>query len=156
MPRPSKYNQSLAEEILSRYADGETLSRICKDDHIPERNTVYRWRSDYPEFEDAYILAREQHVDALVDEAGQIADSEPDPQRARVRVDFRKWLASRLNRDKYGDKLELRHTHKIDIAPLLAEAKERMKNIDVEVVGNELITPKNELVKAENSDTNSM
>ncbi len=70
MARPSKYSESIAEKIISRYADGETLSTICKDKNMPKRNTVYRWRSSYPEFGDAYQLAQDQHTDALIDEAG--------------------------------------------------------------------------------------
>ena len=72
---------------------------------MPKRTTIYRWRKDYPDFGNAYLLAQEEHIDALVDETGEIVDSEPDAQRARVRVDYRKWLASRLNRQKYGDKI---------------------------------------------------
>ncbi len=121
---------------------------------MPKRNTVYRWRSDYPDFGDAYLLALEEHVDALVDEAGEIVDSEPDPQRARVRVDYRKWLASRLNRDKYGDKLDVRHNHTLDVTPALLEGTKRMKEV-VDVSG-EVVTPKNELVEGENSDTDTM
>ncbi len=154
MSRPSKYKQSLVEEILLRYSDGESLTKICKDKHMPKRNTIYRWRSQYPEFRDAYLLALEQHVDALIDEAGEIVDSESDPQRARVRVDYRKWLASRLNRDKYGDKLDVRHNVIIDITPALLEATKRMK--EVKDVSGEVVTSKNELVEGENSDTNTM
>ena len=105
MVLPSKYTELIAEEILSRYADGETLSNICKDDDMPNRNTIYRWRSDYPDFGKAYQLAEEEHVDALVDEAGQIVDGELNPQRAKVRADHQRWLASRLCRDRYGDKI---------------------------------------------------
>ncbi len=126
MARPSKYNQSLGKEILSRYADGETLTKICKDDDMPKRNTVYRWRTQYPEFGKAYLLAQEEHVDALVDEACQIVDTELDAQRAKVRADHRRWLASRLNRNKYGDKIEVNQKQTLDIAPVLAAAMDRL------------------------------
>ncbi len=82
MARPSKYSETIAEKILSSYADGETLSTICKDKNMPKRNTVYRWRSSYPDFGEAYLLAQEEHVDALVDEAGEIVDTELNPQLA--------------------------------------------------------------------------
>jgi transposase-like protein len=143
--RPSKYSKIIAEEILSRYADGETLSKICKDKSMPKRNTVYRWRQSYPEFGEAYLLAQEEHVDALVDEAGEIVDTELNPQRAKVRADQRKWLASRLNRQKYGDKLDVQHNHTLDIGPALALAVKRMKSIGVG-------TPEMKLIEAENSD----
>ncbi len=153
MARPSKYTELIAEEILSRYADGETLSKICKDDDMPKRNTVYRWRLSYPDFGKAYLDALEQHIDALVDEAGQIVDTELNPQRAKVRADHRRWLASRLNRNKYGDKIELNHKHTIDIAPILLEAEKRMRSIGT---GNVIDAPVKQLVEGESSDTDTM
>lgn len=131
MARPSKYSESIAEEILSRYADGETLSKICKDKRMPKRNTVYRWRSSYPDFGEAYLQAQEEHVDALVDEAGEIVDTELNPQLAKIRADHRRWMASKLHRQKYGDKLDVQHNHTLDIAPALALAVKRMEAIGV-------------------------
>ena len=95
MSRPSKYKQSLAKEILLRYSNVNSLTNICKDEHMPNRNTIYRWRSDYPEFGKAYLIAQELYTDALIDEAGDIVDTDPEPQRAKIRADYRKWLASR-------------------------------------------------------------
>ncbi len=68
---PSKYSELIARKILSRFGDGEALSKICKDKNMPKRNTVYRWRYSYPEFGEAYLEAQEQYVDALVDQAGR-------------------------------------------------------------------------------------
>ncbi len=149
MARPSKYSESIAEKILSRYADGETLSTICKDKNMPKRNTVYRWRQSYPEFGEAYEMAIEEHTDALIDQAGEIVDREVNPQLAKVRADHRKWLASRLNRSKYGDKLEVNHNHTIDIAQALLDATKRMKSIGV---GDVIDVPIEQLVEAD-SDT---
>ncbi len=160
MARPSKYSELIAEEILSRYADGETLTKICNDDDMPKRNTIYRWRSQYPEFGKAYLYAEEEHTDALIDEAGQIVDTELNPQLAKVRAEHRRWLASRLNRKKYGDKIELNHKHTLDIGPILEEASKRMAMVTapthpmLDVDG--VVTPRNDLVEGENSDTNTM
>ena len=149
MARPSKYLKKIADKILSRYANGETLSAICKDRNIPERHTVYRWRQRYPEFGKAYLLAQEEHVDALVDEAGYIVDTEQNPQLAKVRADHRRWLASRLNRSKYGDKLEVDHKQTIDIGPALLAANKRMQEIGA---GYVMDTPVKQLGEAD-SDT---
>ncbi len=119
---------------------------------MPKRTTIYRWRSDYPEFGDAYLLAQEEHVDALVDEAGEIVDTELNPQRAKVRADHRRWLASRLCRDKWGDKLEVSHKHTIDIAPALLEATERMRSVGI---GTVIDVPVKQLAEAD-SDTNTL
>jgi hypothetical protein len=149
LARPSKYSKKIAEEILSRYADGETLSAICKDKNMPKRNTVYRWRQSYPEFGNAYQRAQEGHVDALVDQAGEIVDTEQNPQLARVRADHRRWLASKLCRNKYGDKLEVNHKQTIDIGPALLAANKRMQEIGA---GYVMDTPVKQLGEAD-SDT---
>ncbi len=153
MARPSKYTELIAGKILSRFANGETLSKICEGKNMPERNTVYRWRRSYPEFGEAYEIAIEEHTDALIDEAGQIVDTELNPQRAKVRADHRRWLASRLNRNKYGDKIDVNHNVSIDIAPLLLAANKRLAAIGV-IDG--LATPQNALIEGGNSDTDSM
>lgn len=41
--RPSKYSEELALEICSRIAEGESLLKICRDDHMPRRETVHVW-----------------------------------------------------------------------------------------------------------------
>jgi hypothetical protein len=120
---------------------------------MPKRNTVYRWRLSYPGFGEAYILAQEEHVDALVDQAGEIVDTEQNPQLGKLKADHRRWLASRLNRQKYGDKLEVNHKHTIDVSPILQAAEKRLKSIGV---FGELVAPKNELVEAESSDKDTM
>ena len=131
--------------IQEHYADGETLLNICKDKHMPKRTTIYRWRKDYPDFGNAYLLAQEEHVDALIDQAGDIVDSELNPQLAKVKADHRRWLASRLNRQKYGDKLDVQHNHTLDISSALSKALERLSNIGVGL-------PQTKLIEAENPD----
>ena len=41
----------------------------------------------------------------LADEIVEIADTEPDPNRARVRIDARKWYAAKVNKKDYGDRV---------------------------------------------------
>jgi hypothetical protein len=62
-------------------------------------------------------------------------------------------LASKLNRQKYGDKLDIQHNVTIDIGPALLDATKRMQSIGV---GNVIDVPVKELEEAERSDTNIM
>jgi hypothetical protein len=136
MARPSKYNQSLGEEILSRYSNGETLTKISMDKHMPKRNTIYRWRRSYPEFGEEYLLALEQHADALVDmarDAVMTADSKT-ARLADVQQRFLTWNASKLNRAMYGEKIEVSHSVQIDIAPQLQAAMQRMSELRPPVI----------------------
>jgi hypothetical protein len=92
-------------EILAKLADGLSLREICEADEMPNRNTVRLWLRQDPEFCAQYARAREEQADHYADEIIEIADTEPDPQKARVRIDARKWVASKLKAKAYGDKV---------------------------------------------------
>lgn len=84
---------------------------------MPGTSTVYRWLADKPEFRELYARAREDQADTLADEIIDIADQKdgeadtPDSvNRARLRVDARKWIASKLKPKRYGDKIDHEHT----------------------------------------------
>ncbi len=55
-----------------------------------------------------YACAREDQADYLADEIVDLADDEKIPADSRrIRVDARKWVASKLRPKQYGDKLAL-------------------------------------------------
>ncbi len=124
--RPTIYTDELATTIFSRLADGESLRSICRDKDMPDRSTVFKWVFENEEFSRQYDKAREIQGEALADDLVDIADDgsndwmlKNDPenpgyavngeaiQRSRLRVDARKWAASKLRPKKYGDKLAL-------------------------------------------------
>lgn len=111
--RPSDYNDEAALQICERIADGESLKKICERDDMPARRTVYQWLAARQEFAHMYTRAREEQADTLADQITEIADTEPDTNRARVRVDARKWVAAKLKPRKYGERVELEHSGSI-------------------------------------------
>lgn len=115
--RPSKYTPEVADEIISRLSLGETLTRICRDAHIPERMTVWRWEEAHPEFSIRLRGARLKQADSLFDELQEIPDqpltntrTREELERRKMQVDVRKFRVARLNRALYGDKQEVKHT----------------------------------------------
>lgn len=118
MGRPSDFSPEIANEICDRLAKGESLKAITgsdRDDWMPSETTVRRWlagEEDWnAEFRRQYARAREAQADAYFEEIVDIAD-EPvsesvEVQRNRLRMDARKWVASKLAPKKYGDKLAL-------------------------------------------------
>ena len=114
--RPSKFSQELAETICQRIAEGEPLTKICKDEGMPHYITVLRWRNVHEDFHDNYTRAREDAADTLVDEILEIADeaesakSSEAVQAAKLRVDTRKWAASKMKPKTYGDRTTLEHS----------------------------------------------
>ena len=118
--RPSDYTPELAAVICQRIAEGQSRVKVCSDEQMPHRATVHRWANEREDFRDMYARAREDQADSLADEIVDIADSDPDPQRARVRVDARKWVAAKLKSRKYGDKVTQEHSGP-DGGPIRAE-----------------------------------
>ncbi len=146
--RPTKYNDKIAGEILTLYSKGQTLLDICKLPRMPSRISVYKWRSVFPEFGKAYLVALESHVDNIVETAFKAVMAANSKEAKLVDVQFRSasWLAGRLNRQKYGDKLDVQHNVTLDITGLLAEAADRMKSIDSRPVINGVGAPQNEIM----------
>jgi len=135
MGRPSKFNKDITDKICVRIANGESLRTICKDDDLPDRATILKWviqgmASDapqgYKDFYHQYTYAREIQIEALADECCDIADDSTNDyvtkisnkgkeyqgvdqeniQRSRLRIETRKWFASKLIPKKYGDKIQ--------------------------------------------------
>lgn len=91
---------------------------------MPSKASVFRWLAseNLKSFRDQYARAREAQADAMADEILQIADDgqndtyvdeEGRPRtdtdviaRSRLRVDARRWLASKLKPKVYGDKID--------------------------------------------------
>ena len=107
--RPSTFSQDVADAICQEIMAGKSLREICTREDMPATSTVYEWLSRDAEFADHYAHAREIQADVLADEIIHIADTEPDAQKARNRIDARKWLSSKLRPKKFGDRVELDH-----------------------------------------------
>ena len=124
--RPSMFSKKIAATICARIASGESLRAICEDDGMPARSAVYAWLLEKPDFQDQYARARELQAETFVDEIVEIADdgrndwmtkNDPDNpgyiqngeamRRSQLRIDARKWHASKLAAKKYGDKAAL-------------------------------------------------
>jgi phenylpyruvate tautomerase PptA (4-oxalocrotonate tautomerase family) len=105
MGRSLEFKQEIADAICELIADGKSLRSICRQDNMPTTSTVCKWLSLVPSFAEQYTRAREMQADALADEITDIADEVTgDPQRDRLRVEARKWVASKLKPRKYGDR----------------------------------------------------
>lgn len=107
MARPSKFTQELADEICRRVSEGRSLRSVCRDADMPTDETVRQWRLADAEFSAQYARAREARAEVLADEIVEIADTAEDAQLARLRVDARKWAASKLDPKRYGDRLDI-------------------------------------------------
>jgi 5-carboxymethyl-2-hydroxymuconate isomerase len=104
--RPSEYTQELGDKLCSVLASGVSLRTACEAEEFPDRTTVFRWLRTYEQFRNQYARAKEEAADAFVEELIDISDGSGDVQRDKLKVDTRKWIASKLKPKKYGEKLE--------------------------------------------------
>ncbi|MXO67779.1 terminase small subunit protein [Altererythrobacter marinus] len=135
MARPTIFDQELADKILDRISDGESLRKICCEDDMPGQTTVYRWLRQDEEFRQQYASARELQADTLFDETLDIADDATNDwmvrygkedeapgwkengeaiRRSQLRIDTRKWIAGQLRPKVYGPRVQQDHTHAVD------------------------------------------
>ena len=103
--RPTMYSDDLGDRICEGIAGATALVTICKAKGMPVPRTVYRWRRENDTFNHNYAKAREDQADKLAEDILSISDeAEPENvQVAKLKVDSRKWLASKFNR-AFSDK----------------------------------------------------
>lgn len=125
---PMEFNGEFADILCGVISQSEkSLSTVLKvlakeDSTVPSLTTIMGWLRTNQEFAQQYARAKEEQADYLAEQMLEIADDssldvafteEGKPyvdrehiNRSRLRVDTRKWIASKLKPKKYGDKIE--------------------------------------------------
>lgn len=111
--RPSTYTEEITKEICKRLIVGQSLTKICEDPEMPGISTIYDWFDKYPEFSERYAKAKEDQAETLIDGLLAIADEEEDVNRARLKIETRKWIAAKMRPKRYGERIDINKT--IDI-----------------------------------------
>jgi hypothetical protein len=125
------------------------LRRACRLAGV-KKTSFWRWKDTDNERKERYARARQEQIECWADDTLDIADDNVRDvyetedgreivntdviARARLRVDTRKWLLSKLCRDPYGDTTEHKHSGNINIllanyAPTLEGESEEVKVI---------------------------
>jgi len=116
------------QKALALHAAGITLPDAAMQCGIDVR-IVYDLARRDSIVHDTMISAGEACAAHLVRESLDIADKDVDPQRARVRVGARQWAASRMDRARWGDKMEIKVEQTVSIAAALEAANARLQPI---------------------------
>lgn len=121
-PLPRLYDEETVNELIERISAGASLRSACRDAKI-SAPTLRRWIvEDIANLGERYARARELQAEAWADEIKELADVcevgtrreiMPDGgvkiyegdmlERAKLRIDARKWLMSKIVPKKYGD-----------------------------------------------------
>lgn len=122
--RPTSYTEELGERICNLISVSTIgTKKLCEEnDWMPCYATVKNWLRTHDYFLALYTRAKDDQADILVEEMLEIADDKKDDTvttefgsqgnsiaiaRARLQIDTRKFIASKLKPKKYGDKLDL-------------------------------------------------
>ena len=135
--RPSDYSLELSDKICSMLADGKSMRSISKMDGMPVTTTLFRWLRENEAFKQQYEIAKQECADLYAEDIVDIADDSANDyvdaedqngatgatrlntehvQRSRLRIDARKWVASKLKPKKYGEKIA--HGGADDLPPI--------------------------------------
>lgn len=128
------YTPEIMVEICERIASGETLTQMCKEEHLPSVSTVHSWvlADKIPGLAGDIAQARERGYDAIAEQSLLVAQgvenySSGDINRDKLIVDTRLKLLAKWSK-RYADKQQIELTGK-DGAPLsmrLIEAQQRL------------------------------
>ncbi len=117
MARPTKYSEKLEDRMLEEIASGRSVISLCREeDWTPNADTWYRWMYKIDGLSDRYTRAKAISSEFHADQILAIADEADNQsfQVARLQIDARKWVASKLVPNKYGEKSQIDHTSSDD------------------------------------------
>lgn len=127
MGPPSKYSEAIVDEICEIIAtSNKGLKSILSTNPLfPSFSTFFKWlgEKDKQYLSDRYARAKELQAEYMADQILEIADDGSNDTyvdengkvktdwdvlgRSKLRVDSRKWLASKLLPKKFGDKIDV-------------------------------------------------
>lgn len=123
MPAKIANRDEILATVIERIARGEFLTEICKDAGMPSRQTIWEWIDADEAL--ATRCARARAWAAVEDEravaelARQVVAGEIEPDAARTAANMHTWLAKVRNPKVYGDRLDVEHSGKVQVIPVL-------------------------------------
>ena len=126
--------EAIMDRIMAQLEMGRSLVQVCKDDGMPDRETVSRWMRDEPAYAAKYAYARAMQADTLFSEMADVENKVQagtmDSHAARVVLDSMRWRASKLAPKVYGDRLDVQVSDtRISISGALQAAQARLVDV---------------------------
>ena len=123
MAYTDKDKDNIFEYVCQEIEKGRALRNVLKDENMPSTSTFYQWLDNDEVKAKQYARATEVRADIIFDDILSIADENTNDtsinengievvnndviQRSRLRIDARKWVLSKLNPKKFGDKTDI-------------------------------------------------
>lgn len=110
------------DAIISRLAEGESLSSICRDKTMPSWSSVHEWMREDEDFAAQVMRAREAGYLLRADRAVEEAKRADDAAKGRLALDAERWYLGKLS-NAFSDNKAQKHEHDV-----------RIKGVEIEIV----------------------
>lgn len=135
------------DEAFRLIAEGKSLTVALAHVGVPV-SSFFEIIHDNPSLSEKYARAQHSRADLHADEILDIADNEAiDPHRARNMIEARKWHTSKMKPNKFGDRIDVNVTERLDLRGAIALAEERLRPLrdlsnveDAELIETKQIT----------------
>ena len=117
----SDEQKDLAIKLAS---EGYALKYIA-DELCITRHALYIYRKQNPSFEMLFNDARQEGCEHLAEALLTVHDEYVDVNKARLKSDNTKWYLSKIKPGRYGDRIDVNITQKVDISLALQQARQR-------------------------------
>lgn len=101
------FNETMADIIVNRIIEGETITAICRDPLMPTFSTIARWRRNNEEFNELLKFAYEERAHYHHDRALELAEETATKDEVSVnklKIETYKWTAERANQKHFATK----------------------------------------------------
>lgn len=111
------------KSIISYIENGASLRSVLRKDNMPSSSTFFIWIEEDIEKSKQYVRATEKRAESIFEDILSIVDENTNDvitledgreivnndviQRARLRMDARKWMLGKMHPKKYGDKIDV-------------------------------------------------
>ena len=122
-------NNKFWKEFFFRIGNGESLRGVSKDLGIPFQTVWSAIMSDDKRraaYEDAKMSRAHFHASKIEEILEDVESGKIEPHAARVSIDARKWLASKMYPKFFSDKIYLQHDMTVDVRKQHIEELRRM------------------------------
>jgi len=133
--------------ILEEIESGRAVRNVLMDSNTPSSSTFFKWIDENKDLAKQYARACETRGDAKFESIENDYNEEPQRdletgkidtgwvQLQRLKIDTKKWEASKLNPKKYGDRVQSEVINKnIDITNLSEEEYKKQLEIAKKVI----------------------
>lgn len=131
--KSDRVDMNVFNDIVEQMMNGKTLSSLCSLPEYPDYSVFVNWVAYDQDLYKIYARAKQVQADYFAESIVDISDTDNNPQRARNRMDSRRWHASKIAPRKYGDRVlnelsgSINQNVKVDLSNMTPEMRQQLR-----------------------------